>query len=72
VEPNYFVARTSLGQINYVILVQTTLNNKETADKTKWAETGTTTCRILNVRVSQVRVVSGTVTMTKLVRLGSH
>ena len=49
--------------------MQTTLNNKETADKTKWAETGTTTCRILNVRVSQVRVVSGTVTMTILVRL---
>ena len=52
------MARTSLGQINYVILVQTSLNNKETTDKTKWAETGITTCRlIMNVRVSQVRVV---------------
>jgi len=71
VEPNYFVARTSLGQINYVILVQTTLRNKETTDKTKWAETGIATCRrILNVRVSQVRAVShGALAVTFLVRL---
>jgi hypothetical protein len=34
-----FVARTSLSQINYVIRVQTTLNNKETTDKKKWAGT---------------------------------
>ena len=57
-------------QLNYVILVQTTLNNKETTDKKKWAETGITNFRrILNVRVSQVRVVSSELTVTLLVRL---
>jgi len=50
--------------------VQTTLNNKETTDKKKWAETGITTCRrILNVRASQVHVFSRELTMTFLVRL---
>jgi hypothetical protein len=38
VEPNYFVARTSLSKINYAIPVQTALNNKETTDKKKWGE----------------------------------
>ena len=52
---HYFVARTLLSQINYDILVPTTLNSKESTGKKKWAETGITTSRrMLNVRASQV------------------